>query len=519
MKFMVLLVALVLISACTAPRTPNARRISSDQTSFLVTDARQRIVAETSLGPFSRPGLVDPGQIVCSEPSPDVASAVATSFSGALSVLGKGSGSVSTGLIESMSQLVERTASIQLLRDKMYQTCLAYANGAISGTTYSMVMAQLDRTIVSLLLGESAAAAFGRSGGAIGTQVSTSGSASLTGPGAGNDMEKSVKAVADAQAALLKAQEALATVTKEKGEACGLEKASDQGPGEACKAIAVEESKVAEAENHLNATLRVLQTAAVVQSNARAETSKVTGVGGLDRAPTPELARELRLMQGEFLEQDPNDLFLPTCMVELGLHNQQDSTAGQVLDFLLANLQTTSDAASRASTNDKAAADLHAKLAADDLSSFLSNPTKLNAASNVEGADNVHQLVFREILDRWRRGQASLDTADAQDQISLVAGAANLNRRSQLAATCIAELPAHLVYTRKFSERYRLERLKARVQIEMASAGNRDTHERTRLLEQFQAALKACKEGDEKQRAGCQAAVQQVFSPTAPNPN
>ena len=54
-------------------------------------------------------------------------------------------------------------------------------------------------------------------------------------------------------------------------------------------------------------------------------------------------------------------------------------------------------------------------------------------------------------------------------------------------------------------------------QIEVAAAGNRDTAERARLLEQFQAALKACKEGDEKQKMSCQAAVQQVFAP-GPSP-
>jgi len=444
------------------------------------------------------------------------------------------------GQIESMAQLVERTATIQLLRDKMYQTCLAYANGAISGTTYSVIMAQLDRTIVTLLMSENAAAAFGRSGAVIGTQTSASGSSSMTGPGSEQALDKSVKAVGDAQSALLKAQEGLAAVTKEKGEACGLEKASETGPGDACKAIAAEESKVAEAENHLNATLRVLQTTTVVQSNARAETSKASGIGGLDRSPTADLARELRLMQDNFLQQDPNDLFLPTCMVELGLHSQQSSTAGQVLDRLLANIQVSREALGRAEGDESAAAQArsssnskdaganwnaaNARLtkarekstSADaDLASFLRDPQGLITALRDSGAGDPYSLIFGEVLDRWRAQNTALSSEESQEEVSLVAGAASLSRQSQLAETCRAELPAYLVYTRKFSETYRMARLNAMVQIEAASAGSRDVIERTRLLEQFQGALKACKEGDEKQKANCQEAVQKVFSPAA----
>jgi hypothetical protein len=519
MKYIVLFSALVLVSSCTAPRTPNARRLDGDQSNYLVTDARQRIVVGTSLGSFSRPGLADPGEIVCSEPSPDAASAVATTFSGALSVLGKGSGSLSTGQIESMSQLVERTASIQLLRDKMYQSCLAYANGAISGTTYSMIMAQLDRTIVSLLLGENAAAAFGRSGAAIGTQISASGNASLTGPGGGQDLEESVAAVGEAQEGLLKAEEGLAKVTKEKGEACGLEKASEAGPGDACKAIAAEESKVAEAENHLNATLRVLQTSAVVQSNVKAETSKVTGVGGLTRNPTPELARELRLMQDNFLGQDANDLFLPTCMVELGLHNQPGSTTGQILDELVAEYESAKQERDRAGPADEADAKNRLEDAYSDLTRFLSNPAPLVEELGKSKDLDPNQVIFKEVLKRWRDGIDASDLKLGLTNVDIndVVAAANLNRRSLLASACMQMLPAHLMYTRKFSEKYRLQRLATQAQVEIATAGNRDSAERARLLEQFQGALKACKEGDEAQRASCQAAVQQVFAPAAPS--
>src|ERR1700719_2823657 len=97
--------------------------------------------------------------------------------------MGKGSASFSGSAAENIVQLGERTASIQLLRDKMYQTCLAYANGAISGTTYTMVMAQLDQTIVTLLLGETAGGAFGRAGAAATTSAGGTASSLVSMPG------------------------------------------------------------------------------------------------------------------------------------------------------------------------------------------------------------------------------------------------------------------------------------------------------------------------------------------------
>ena len=55
----------------------------------------------------------------------------------------------------------------------MYQTCLAYANGAISGTTYSIIMNRLDDTIVTLLMSETIGSAFDRALASTDGHVST----------------------------------------------------------------------------------------------------------------------------------------------------------------------------------------------------------------------------------------------------------------------------------------------------------------------------------------------------------
>jgi hypothetical protein len=192
--------ALIALSACATPPGTTLKQVDVENNQFVATDARLRMVTNSEIGTFSRPGLVDPFRIVCTEPSPDVAIAVANSFGAGISILGEGSGSVSGETVEGLGQLVERTASIQLLRDKMYQTCLAYSNGAISGTTYSLIMSRLDDTIVTLLLGETAGGAFGRSGASIGTAASAEADASLVSlPAAVSDVNEANAAVAEKQ--------------------------------------------------------------------------------------------------------------------------------------------------------------------------------------------------------------------------------------------------------------------------------------------------------------------------------
>src|SRR5262245_4126700 len=76
------------LNGCMLASTPRVRHGSIDSNQYVATDARQRVVTSVEVGTFSRPGRVDPNQIVCTEPSPDAASAIATQLGGALSVIG-----------------------------------------------------------------------------------------------------------------------------------------------------------------------------------------------------------------------------------------------------------------------------------------------------------------------------------------------------------------------------------------------------------------------------------------------
>ena len=93
-----------------------------------------------------------PDRIVCAEPSPGVAVALANSFGLSASILGQGSGNLTVAQSETLLQLAERTATIQFMRDQLYRACEAYANGPISGMTYSVIISRINDTMVTLNL-------------------------------------------------------------------------------------------------------------------------------------------------------------------------------------------------------------------------------------------------------------------------------------------------------------------------------------------------------------------------------
>jgi len=109
--------------------------------------------------------------VTCVAPSPDIATAISKSFQLAAEASAKLPQNVDPKLAlamsrsqtESIAQLGERIATIQLLRDGLYRACEAFANGAISETAYAVMLSRYDDTMVTLLATDLAAGAFGRS--------------------------------------------------------------------------------------------------------------------------------------------------------------------------------------------------------------------------------------------------------------------------------------------------------------------------------------------------------------------
>ncbi len=306
------LTLLVTLGLTACANTPDAvlKQASLKPGQIVATDSRLRIVSNVKIGSQSIPGEVDPQTIYCAEPSPDVATAIASSFGGGLNVLGYGNTAISASQVEGLIQLGERTATIQLFRDKMYQTCLAYANGAISGTTYSFIMSRLDDTIVTLLLGETAGGAFGRSLASIGGEAKSSASAKMSAlPGDIANLDQRI-------AATTAAEEELRTAEKNLAEHKATEPAAGK-EAEHAKRTEELEAEVEAAEAKRDAAQRLMKDTLKAASDSAAEIAS-TGGGGLDVTPDPLIAATLADMQAEFLLQDVSSSIVTACLVELG---------------------------------------------------------------------------------------------------------------------------------------------------------------------------------------------------------
>jgi|GEM_PF-2587392 len=164
------------LSGCTDGRGATVRTFglnSNESGISAATNAQARVIVHNDRAGAAL-GQGKATKVVCVEPSPDVASALNTALTisaqltknvtapgGASSNL-SASGGFGLGMAESVIQLGERLAVIQLLRDKMYRACEAYGNGAITQEAYTLILARMDKTMASLLSAEMAAGAFGR---------------------------------------------------------------------------------------------------------------------------------------------------------------------------------------------------------------------------------------------------------------------------------------------------------------------------------------------------------------------
>lgn len=339
MLVMLLYILLVVVMAglVSCSKAPNAvlKAKSLAPNDLIATDSRLRVVNSADITTYSIPGEVDPRQIICAEPSPDVATTIANSFGAGTSILRRPRGFFTAAHVEGLVQLGERTATIQLLRDKMYQTCLAYANGAISGTTYSFIMSRLDDTIVTLLMGETAGGAFGRGLASIGGKSSALASVDLsTLTGNVANLEKRIEAATIAEEELRAAERGLS-------EHNAITPKPEDKETHANRAKELKES-VDKARAKRDATQGLMKDTMAVVSNSSAEISEMQSGGGLEITPSPLIADTLADMQAEFLLHDASSSIMTACLVELGRKfGTPDSISGrQAANVFLRSMQT-----------------------------------------------------------------------------------------------------------------------------------------------------------------------------------
>jgi len=182
--------AAVLAAAC-------AERDRQEEGTSFATDARVRAIMPAE----SNATAGEAGRVVCVEPSPDVALSIADALSAsrgdvAVAAEPQGARSPSNSDVLTIVQIGERLTAIQLLSDGMYRACTAYANGAISSTTYTQILSRYDDLMVTLILAQDAAAEHTPTAPIVGASTDTADAKAIA--DARDQVTTAAKALADA---------------------------------------------------------------------------------------------------------------------------------------------------------------------------------------------------------------------------------------------------------------------------------------------------------------------------------
>jgi hypothetical protein len=143
------LVALLLATGCARLTSIHrAAVVPLDRPNTISVDAKQRMVLSQP-APNGRPALR-----FCTEPPPDVFSALAASLGVDASVSGQGARDATARLASTLSEnasTIERTQTINVLRESMYRNCERYLSGAINDDEFIVQAARDQQLIVQVL--------------------------------------------------------------------------------------------------------------------------------------------------------------------------------------------------------------------------------------------------------------------------------------------------------------------------------------------------------------------------------
>ncbi|WNJ98287.1 hypothetical protein L2D14_10415 [Thalassospiraceae bacterium LMO-JJ14] len=334
-----------ILSGCASGSVFHEFQLDPNGGNSYTTSADQRLISSMSYGVATAPGRVHPQRIVCVEPSPDVAMTVANQIGAGVSAFGYGSGSLSASTAQGIAQLAERTTAIQALLKQGYQACLDYANGAITGTSYSQRTSRLDDLMVTLILSENASGAFGRSGAALAGKASGSAQASLS------QLDKDASDVQKLQEKLATAEK---SVTDKEAEVETAEQAAASAPEaekEAKNAIvSAKQAELGKAKAERWAILAQLKQSADSLVTSSAEITTATGIGGITANPNAEIAKVLGEMQARFLDKDIDQSYIATCLTELGHRKLATAEDNEYRKLALAELTKIHDKAANGLT-------------------------------------------------------------------------------------------------------------------------------------------------------------------------
>jgi hypothetical protein len=195
--------AIMLLSGCTG-KTFKQFDVSSPNAQSVSVDATQRFLLVKRMPVDGSPGVV-----VCAEPSPDAAMAVAAELAASGTLPNAVQVALTGGKSESLASLGLRTPAIQLVRDIWYRACEGYMNGVHKKPFLNAAARKMDKLIVTLAAIDGITSAPAASAVAIGqmingeaaTEATRGADGSLTGKGSAKAATSSLTVIVEPGAA------------------------------------------------------------------------------------------------------------------------------------------------------------------------------------------------------------------------------------------------------------------------------------------------------------------------------
>lgn len=135
------------LSGCAAVNSIHWSFPGAGDSQVLTTDAKQRhliLTNDASAGPGEKIR-------VCAEASPDVFSALSSSLSGGLGIGSPDRKAEAASALAETVATIERTQTINLLRESMYRTCERWLSGALSKPEFLALAARDHRSMIAIL--------------------------------------------------------------------------------------------------------------------------------------------------------------------------------------------------------------------------------------------------------------------------------------------------------------------------------------------------------------------------------
>ncbi|MGA7178508.1 MAG: hypothetical protein WBX11_02825 [Thiobacillaceae bacterium] len=151
---LVLVVAAMLISGCAELASIyRSQDLATDKAHIVSIDAKQRVVL-TNPSKSKADGAATALLRFCAEPPPDVFTALAASLGAEASVSKSANSEAAAKLAATLSEnaaTIERTQTVNILRETMYRNCERYLSGAIGEEEFIVQAARDQQLIVQVL--------------------------------------------------------------------------------------------------------------------------------------------------------------------------------------------------------------------------------------------------------------------------------------------------------------------------------------------------------------------------------